>query len=488
MPNLIQIKRGAASGLPALSVGELAFTTDTFRLYCGSSGGNKLIGEADFLKLSGGALTNFLTLHADPTSDLHAATKQYVDALITGIKAKASVRVATTANITLSNTQTVDGIALSAGDRVLVKDQTTTSQNGVYIVAAGAWTRATDADSWAEMISMFVWVEVGTAHADSGWLCTIDAGGTLGTTAVTYVQFSGAGQITAGNGLEKSGNTISAKASTGIAVAAGGISVSYGSSAGTAVQGNDARVTADQAAGTASIRTIGTGALQACAGNDARLSDARTPVAHAHGNIANGGTVGSTANLPLITGTSGIIQASSFGTAANTFCQGNDARLSDARTPLSHVHGNITNGGLIGTTASLPIITGTGGILQAGAFGASAGQFCQGNDARLHTQNTDTGTTSSTFQLSTGSGGINIKNAGGTTMEVRNSADSAYCDVKGANVVAAPGGGLFAPNAGNTRVASLKYSGTVNSPNFVLPDDTGTALLSDASAINGGTW
>ena len=94
-------------------------------------------------------------------------------------------------------------------------------------------------------------------------------------------------------------------------------------------------------------------------------------------------TIGSTANLPLITGASGVITAGSFGSSANTFCQGNDSRLSDARTPLSHTHGNISNGGLIGTTANLPIITGTGGLLQAGSFGTATNTFCQGNDVRV---------------------------------------------------------------------------------------------------------
>ena len=121
----------------------------------------------------------------------------------------------------------------------------------------------------------------------------------------------------------------------------------------------------------------------ACVGDDARLSDSRTPLSHTHGNIANGGTIGVTASLPIITGASGILQVGAFGTGATDFCVGNDSRLSDSRTPLSHSHGNITNGGLIGVTASLPIITGVGGILQAGSFGTGATDFCVGNDARL---------------------------------------------------------------------------------------------------------
>jgi phage-related tail fiber protein len=138
-----------------------------------------------------------------------AATKNYVDMTVQGLDPKQSVRAATTANIaTLSGTMTIDGIALVAGDRVLVKDQTTQSQNGIYLVAAGAWTRSLDADSWAELPGAYVFAESGTVNADMGFVCAVEPGGTLGTTAITFQQFSGAGQISAGLGLTKSGNTI----------------------------------------------------------------------------------------------------------------------------------------------------------------------------------------------------------------------------------------------------------------------------------------
>ena len=111
---------------------------------------------------------------------------------------------------------------------------------------------------------------------------------------------------------------------------------------------------------------------------------------HVHGNITNAGAIGSTANLPLITTTSGVVTVGSFGTTANTFTQGNDSRLSDARTPTSHTHGNITNVGAIGTTANLPIITSTSGVLIAGSFGTTANTFTQGNDSRLSDARTPT--------------------------------------------------------------------------------------------------
>jgi len=132
---------------------------------------------------------------ANPVNDSDAANKGYVDALAQGIDAKASVVVATTANITLSGTQTIDGISVSVGDRVLVKDQSTQSGNGIYLCAASTWTRTTDANTWDELVAAFTFVERGTTQANNGYISTITAGGTLGTTAVTFAQFSGAGQI-----------------------------------------------------------------------------------------------------------------------------------------------------------------------------------------------------------------------------------------------------------------------------------------------------
>lgn len=162
-----------------------------------------------------------LTGLADPTSTQDAATKNYVDMAVQGLDPKQSVRAASTGNIaTLSGTMTIDGVALVAGDRVLVKDQTTASQNGVYEVSASAWARAADMDAWEELVSAYLFVEQGTVNADMGFLCTVDGGGTLGTTAVSFVQFNGAGQIIAGNGLNKNGNELSVGAGTGISVGA----------------------------------------------------------------------------------------------------------------------------------------------------------------------------------------------------------------------------------------------------------------------------
>ena len=155
-----------------------------------------------------------ITSVATPTGGTDAANKNYVDAQLQGLDVKNSVRVATTANGTLSsafaNGQTVDGITLATNDRILIKDQSTGSENGIYTVnASGAPTRATDFDADSEVTGgTFFFVEEGTVNADNGFVMTNGGSVTVGTTALVFTQFSGAGQVIAGAALTKSGNTL----------------------------------------------------------------------------------------------------------------------------------------------------------------------------------------------------------------------------------------------------------------------------------------
>lgn len=172
-----------------------------------------------------------ITNLTDPTNPQDAANKRYVDAAVVGIDWKASVRVATTAAVTLAtgleNGDTLDEVTLATGDRVLVKNQTDATENGLYVVAAsGAPTRSSDADTAAEITASFaVFVEEGTVNADSGWTLTNNGTITVGTSELSFTQFTGLGQITAGNGLTKTANTLDVVGGLGIVANANDVAV-----------------------------------------------------------------------------------------------------------------------------------------------------------------------------------------------------------------------------------------------------------------------
>jgi len=165
-----------------------------------------------------------ITNLTDPTNPQDAANKRYVDAAVVGIDWKPSVRAATTAAVTLAtaleNGDTLDGVTLATGNRVLVKNQADATENGLYVVAAsGAPARSSDADTAAEITASFaVFVEEGTVNADSGWTLTNNGAVTVGTTALSFTQFTGLGQITAGAGLTKTANTLDVIGGDGITV------------------------------------------------------------------------------------------------------------------------------------------------------------------------------------------------------------------------------------------------------------------------------
>ena len=149
-----------------------------------------------------------LTGVSDGVAATDAATKGQVDVASAGLDAKYSCRVATTGNITLSGEQTIDGITTTT-DRVLVKDQTTGSHNGIYVSASGAWARSTDADADAEVTSgLYTFITEGTTNGSQGFVLTNDDPITVGSTALTFSQFSGVGDLVGGTGIDKTGNSI----------------------------------------------------------------------------------------------------------------------------------------------------------------------------------------------------------------------------------------------------------------------------------------
>jgi hypothetical protein len=230
---------------------------------------------------------------ATPTADGHAATKGYVDAARSGLDVKQSVRAATTAPINLAsaleNGDTLDtNVTLATGDRVLVKDQSTASENGIYVVqVSGAAVRATDFDSNAEVTpGAFTFVEEGTANADSGWVLTTNGTINVGVTGLAFAQFSGAGQVIAGTGLTKTGNSLDVIGTTNrITANADSIDI------------------ASTYVGQSSITTLGTITTGVWNGTDVAVADGGTGSSTASGartNLADTSASGLTTSTPVL--------------------------------------------------------------------------------------------------------------------------------------------------------------------------------------------
>lgn len=149
-----------------------------------------------------------ITIGGTPSEWNHAVTKSYVDALAQGLRVREPVRVATTGNITLSGLQTIDGVTLQAGDRVLVWKQTNAAQNGVYVASSGTWTRASDFDEGSEFPGATVLVKEGETYADTMFVCVNDTEPTLGTTPINFSILSTPLEIMAGDGLALDGRVM----------------------------------------------------------------------------------------------------------------------------------------------------------------------------------------------------------------------------------------------------------------------------------------
>lgn len=199
-----------------------------------------------------------LTSMGTPTVGTDATTKDYVDNLQAGLAWKDACRIATTANVTQSGLAAIDGVTPSAGDRILCKDQSTGTQNGIWVAAAGAWARSTDADAVGELDGATVFVTEGTANADKAFTCTTNAPITPGSTATTWVQFGAGTAYTAGNGLTLTGSTFDVVPLNGsIVVAADSVAVGF----------------------------AGTGAAVTAARSDHDHSGIYAPVAHNHDGV-----------------------------------------------------------------------------------------------------------------------------------------------------------------------------------------------------------
>jgi hypothetical protein len=179
----------------------------------GKNGGRVVYdsGNSLFKVTTDGTTLGHMNVATTPTADNHATSKAYVDSVASGLDVKDSVRAASTANVNVSEApSTIDGVNLSSGDRVLLKNQTTSSQNGIYVFngAASAMTRAADMNESGEFVGAFFFVEEGTVNSDQGFVMSSNGPITVDTSDIEFTKFTGTGQITAGDALSKNGNTL----------------------------------------------------------------------------------------------------------------------------------------------------------------------------------------------------------------------------------------------------------------------------------------
>jgi len=211
---------------------------------------------------------------AAPTADAHAATKSYVDNAAVGLYWKQPVRVHTTSNITLSGTQTIDGVSVVADDRVLVKSQTDASENGIYVAAAGSWSRSSDMDASDEFSGTAVFVKEGTLGADTAFVCTNDTDVTVGTTDVAFVQFAGNGTVQGGDGIAVTGTSVAVDLATtpGLEFSSGKLQAKIKANSGIGLDGTGLSVLAkagiqiDSADGNLKLRLDGLTLAQSASG------------------------------------------------------------------------------------------------------------------------------------------------------------------------------------------------------------------------------
>jgi len=334
------------------------------------------------------------TISTTPSASTDIANKTYVDTVAQGLDTKASVVAATTVNITLSGAQTIDGISVVAADRVLVKNQTLPQNNGLYLCASGAWTRTTDMNTWAQVPGAYVFVEDGTTQADTGWVCTSNAGGTLGTTAIVWAQFSGAGSGVSSITFGTTGLT-PATTTTGAVTVGGTLAIANGGTNGTAtptsngiVYGTGTTIAYTAAGTTGQVLQANTSGVPTWG---ATYAGTVTSVSFTGGII----TVATATTTPAFTvaGTSGGIpyfsSASTWATsallAANALMIGGGAGVAPSTvttgtgvvTALGVNTGSsgafVVNGGALGTPSSGTVtnLTGTASININGTVGAT---------------------------------------------------------------------------------------------------------------------
>lgn len=446
-----------------------------------NTNGDSMDSAANLTFSGGGEVLGLPTIPSGATA---AVSKAYVDSISQGLDPKASVKVATTVAGTLAtsfaNGQTIDGYALVAGDRILIKNQSATSENGIYTVnVSGAPTRALDCDSWAEIPSSFVFIEQGSTYGDTGWVCTSDTGGTLGTTAVTWIQFTSAGNYSANTatGLDLTGTIFSI---TTVPVANGGTGLTADGTANQilAVQNDgDGLEYKTISAGTGAEVTLGVGSIVVAntgvvtlagstgtTGLSIDFTKTGTDVTTALSGtlaIANGGTGATTASAAI----NALVPAQGAATGKFLKTDGTVVSWADATVNITGDTGTATGLTLtVGGTNIAPSLT-LGGTLTVAHGGtgltsaAANGQLLIGNGTgyTLATLTDGTG-----ISITESSGSITIANTGVTSVAL--TAPSIFT-VSGSPVTTT--GTLdFALNTQTTNTVFAAPNGSTGAPTF----------------------
>ena len=349
-----------------------------------------------------------------------------------GISWKQPCVAATLANITLSGLQDIDGHTVVAGDRVLVKNQSTAANNGIYLASASAWTRALDANTWDELICAISFIEYGT-QAGGAWFCTAQAGGTLGVTAVNWSQFTTSATYSAGTGLTLTGSVFS--------ITPVGTASTYGSASTVPVFTTNASGQVSSVTNT----NIAIGATQITSGtiDSARISGAYTGitgvgtltdltvtnaiVGSITGNAATATTAGSATTATTATniagGASGSIPYQTASGATSLLAKGTDGQIlalaSGLPSWINNTVGTVTSVSGAGTVNGLTLtgtVTSSGSLTLGGTLDLSAPPAIGGTTANTVRGTTVTGTTSvaSPYFDAVSSAGGALRNLSGT--------------------------------------------------------------------------
>ena len=390
-----------------------------------------------------------------PVNPTDIANKLYVDTIAQGLNPKAACKVGTLTSITLSGLQTIDGYTTLSGDRVLVKNQGTTSQNGIYIASASAWTRAVDMDVWAEVPGAYT-VLLNGSQANTGWVSTSADTGTINVTPITFVQFSGVSTYYAGTGLTLAANTFS--------ITPVGTAGTYGSASSVPVFVTNASGQVTSVTNTsiaiANTQVSGLGTMSTQNANAVAIT----------GGTINTATIGQT-TAGLITGTT--ITATTQFTGAGTGLTGTAAGLS--------IGGNAATATSSGSVTNSVTFTNTGG--------AASGTTYNGSVARTIDYST-LGAPSTTGTGASGTWGIGITgNAGTVTNGVYTTGSYSnpawITSILGSIVSGAVASATLATtatNIGGGTAGALPYNTGAGATSFLSLGTTNYVLTAGASA------